>query len=69
VAVSRALEHYEMMKSRHLLGMENQRLRARLNEISELATQGTELAPAANEQDDADLEPLWDQEKVYDLVI
>jgi DNA-binding NtrC family response regulator len=39
LTVSRALEHYEMMKSKHLLGMENQRLRARLKEISELASE------------------------------
>ena len=69
VEVSRALEHYEMMKSRHLLGMENQRLRARLNEISELATQGIELMAIATDQEDADFEPPRDQEKVYDLVI
>ena len=69
VTVSRGLEHYEMMKSRCLLGLENQRLRARLNEIGELATQGIELEPIANEQDDANSEPVWDQEKVYELVI
>ena len=40
LTVSRALEHYEMMKSKHILGMENQRLRARLREISELAAEG-----------------------------
>lgn len=40
LTVSRALEHYEMMKSKHLLGMENQRLRARLGQISELASEG-----------------------------
>jgi YesN/AraC family two-component response regulator len=67
VTVTRALEHYEMMKSRHLLEMENQRLRVRLNEISELATQGIEVAPA--EEDSADSEPPLDQEKVYELMI
>lgn len=36
--VSRALEHYEVIKSKHLLGMENQRLRSRLEQISELAS-------------------------------
>jgi DNA-binding NtrC family response regulator len=36
--VSRALEHYEGTKSRHLLGMENERLRERLKEISDLAS-------------------------------
>jgi DNA-binding NtrC family response regulator len=39
LTVSRALEHYEVMKSKHILGMENQRLRARLKEISELAAE------------------------------
>jgi YesN/AraC family two-component response regulator len=67
MTVSRALDHYEMMKSRHLLGMENQRLRVRLSEISELATQGMEMAPA--EQDYADSEPALGLEKVYELVI
>jgi DNA-binding NtrC family response regulator len=38
LTVSRALEHYEMMKAKHLLGMENQRLRARLQQISDLAS-------------------------------
>jgi len=68
LAVTRGLEHYEMMKSRHLLGMENHRLRARLNEISELATQGTEPAPAAPPQDGVSFEALSDQD-FYELVI
>jgi FixJ family two-component response regulator len=38
LTASRALEHYEMMKAKHLLGMENQRLRARLQEISEITS-------------------------------
>lgn len=37
LTVNRALDHYESAKAKHLLGMENQRLRARLAEISELA--------------------------------
>jgi len=37
LTVSRALEHYEVIKSKYLLGMENQRLRSRVSEISELA--------------------------------
>lgn len=40
LTVSRALEHYEVIKSKHLTDMENRRLRARLSEISELATEG-----------------------------
>ncbi len=43
VTVSRALEHYEANKSRHYLEMTNQRLRARLNEICQLATQDEPL--------------------------
>lgn len=40
LTVNRALEYYETIKSRHALGMENQRLRARLSNISELASEG-----------------------------
>jgi response regulator RpfG family c-di-GMP phosphodiesterase len=40
LTVKRALERYEMMKSKHLMVMENQRLCARLKEISELASEG-----------------------------
>ena len=39
LTVSRALEHYEVIKSRQLLDMENQRLRAQLSRIGELATE------------------------------
>jgi DNA-binding NtrC family response regulator len=42
LTVSRALEHYEATKSKHLLLMENARLRIRLNQISELALEGVE---------------------------
>lgn len=38
VTVGRALQHYEAMKGRHNLQMTNERLRARLSEIAELAT-------------------------------
>lgn len=37
--VIRALEHYETIKSKHLIEMENRRLRAQLNRISELAVE------------------------------
>ncbi len=43
VTVSRALQHYQTSKSRHNLQMENDRLRARLNEIADLATGDDEL--------------------------
>src|SRR5258708_8999543 len=47
--VRRALEHYESMKSKHLLGMENERLRARLKEISDLAPQGMDFVSPQEE--------------------
>jgi two-component system NtrC family sensor kinase len=43
VTVMRALDHFEASKARHNLDMTNQRLRARLKEISELATQDEQL--------------------------
>jgi DNA-binding NtrC family response regulator len=43
VTVSRALQHYQATKSRHNLQMENDRLRARLNEIADLAVGDDEL--------------------------
>jgi DNA-binding NtrC family response regulator len=42
LTVARALEHYEAAKSKHLLLMENARLRIRLSQISELALEGVE---------------------------
>jgi response regulator RpfG family c-di-GMP phosphodiesterase len=39
LTVSRALEHYEVKKAQHSLEMENKRLRARLEEIGQLAKQ------------------------------
>jgi DNA-binding NtrC family response regulator len=39
LTVSRALEHYEMLKSKYLTDMENRRLRAQLGRISELANE------------------------------
>lgn len=53
ITVARALEHYETMKGRHNLQMMNERLRARLNEIADLAAtdddllQETGIRPAA----------------------
>src|SRR6184192_528116 len=40
LTVTRSLEHYEITKTNHLIGMENERLRARLQSISEMATEG-----------------------------
>lgn len=47
--VSRALEHYEDTKTRHRLGMENDRLRERLQEIGDLAAEGLDLFGAKKE--------------------
>jgi DNA-binding NtrC family response regulator len=44
ITVGRALEHYELIKSKHILGMANQRLRIRLSQISELASEGVQEA-------------------------
>ena len=46
ITVNRALEHYELIKSKHILEMVNQRLRVRLGQIGELATEGLEEAAA-----------------------
>ncbi len=47
ITVSRVLEHYETLKSRHTLEMVNRRLRARLNEIAELAIMDDDLIQEA----------------------
>jgi DNA-binding NtrC family response regulator len=61
--VSRALEYYEITKSRHILGMENQRLRDRLREIGELAAGGLNLMNHQTESVAASKEP-----EVYELL-
>lgn len=45
--VIRALEHYETIKSKHLIDMENKRLRAQLGRISELATEFAGQRPSS----------------------
>ena len=66
LTVSRAIEHYEMMKSKHLLGMENQRLQARLKVISELAAEG--LAPEIVVLEPEIVELVEPQPDVYELL-
>ena len=46
ITVGRALENYELIKSKHILEMANQRLCVRLGQITELATEGLEEATA-----------------------
>ena len=48
LTVARALEHYETLKSRHNLQMVNERLRARLREISDLAANDDEFISAGD---------------------
>ena len=64
--VSRALEHYEMIKSRHSVDMENQRLRVRLNDIHELASEGMRQV-AAPKEETVRFDPAQ-PEKVYELL-
>ena len=66
LTASRALEHYEMMKSKHLLGMENQRLRARLKEISELAAEGLDQQNVVPQKEVSEL--ASPQPEVYELL-
>ena len=47
LTVARALEHYEITKSNHLIVMENNRLRARLRSISEMAIEGFDASQDA----------------------
>lgn len=49
LTVARALEHYEALKSRHNLQMINERLRARLREISDLAANDDEIISVAGD--------------------
>ena len=66
LTVSRALEHYEMMKAKHLLGMENERLRARLRQISELASAELNHGSAAREKEVSELPSA--EPEVYELL-
>src|SRR5260221_6995691 len=51
LTVSRALQHYEMMKAKVLLGMENQRLLAMMQEISEIASVALNRAGVSPQED------------------
>ena len=68
LTVSRALDHYESVKSKHLLGMENQRLRARLEKITELAFEGLDQGSLAPKEETADSNASRPQPEVYELV-
>jgi len=66
LTVSRALQHYEVVKTKHLLGMENQRLRARLKEISEISTEVLDQQVVAPREDIDQLVAV--QPEVYELL-
>src|SRR5437879_4879999 len=66
--VSRALEHYESMKSKHLLEMVNQRLRVRLGQISELATEGLEEAAAFGSEESTEMRAAPTKPEAYALL-
>ena len=66
LTVSRALEHYEMMKAKHQLGMENQRLRAMLQEINEIASIVVNPGSVSPRKDVSDL--ASSEPEVYELL-
>src|SRR2546428_6212918 len=65
VAVVRALEHYEMIKSKHTLEMVNQRLRMRLSQVSELAAEGLEEAEMFQNEGPAEMREAQTRPEVY----
>jgi len=67
VTVSQALEHYEAMKAKHLTGMENQRLRARLAQISELAAESWAQSLPSSKPENAPFD-LLPRPEVYELL-
>jgi len=68
ITVSRALEHYELIKSKHILEMVNQRLRVRLGQIGELATEGLEEAAAFGGENSAEMGVAPTKPEVYELL-
>lgn len=64
--LSRALEHYEGAKSRHLLGMENERLRERLKEIGDLAAMESNRGITVSETEVLELSSA--EPEVYELL-
>ncbi len=68
ITVSRALEHYELIKSKHILEMVNQRLRVRLGQIGELATEGLEEAAAFGSKNSGEMRVAPTKPEVYELL-
>jgi two-component system response regulator HupR/HoxA len=63
LTVVRALEHYEVTKSSHLVTMENKRLRARLFSISEMAVEGLDTKERKDTNGPMDVQ----SQRVYEL--
>ncbi len=69
LTVSRALEHYEAMKSRSILAMENERLRARLREISDTAMESLEQTGSSRSEHVPKMESELAEPEVYELIV
>ena|SRR5260370_37648508 len=67
LTVSRALEHYEAMKSRSILAMENERLRARLKQVSDLASEFLDQPKHLMNRAMPAISPANDSDEIYDL--
>jgi DNA-binding NtrC family response regulator len=67
LTVIRALEHYEILKSKHLLGMENERLRTRLQNIGDLVTESLGFSPSIPKDGISALAGEKPEPEVYEL--
>lgn len=68
LTVSRALEHYELIKSKHILEMVTRRLRVRLSQISELAAEGLEEAAAFGSEESTGMRAAPTKPEAYALL-
>ena len=65
LTIRRALDHYESIKAKHLITMENQRLRARLISVSEMALEGLEASQINDYRRDRGIAPT----RTYEVVV
>jgi len=68
VTVSRALEHYETIKSGQLLEMDNQRLRTRLKEIGDLVSEGLEQPVMVSSKKETPETNVTPEPEMYELL-
>src|SRR2546429_1190777 len=68
ITVGRALEHYELIKSKHILEMVNERLRVRLGQITELATEGLEEAAVFGSERSTEMRAAPTKPEAYALL-